>query len=353
MPLATEMQADWFERGKAGGRSFDELLAETGLTATDLGTLTKAEVTDPQLAEAAFAIAQGDFVIIAGAGGKRVVTVSTIEPGGEITLEEARDEISRQLALAQARNEFVDILDQIEELRAAFQPLSQIAERFGLTVHPVTLSVSGEELAAVADVPETERGRVAAAVFSAEQGKLAPTVSLGSNRNVWFDLKAIEPARDQTLVEVSDAVLAALTAERTEAAVAAEVEKTTERLKAGEAFADVAVSLNQFPILSQPLGRSGDGTTVLNQDVAAAAFAGGLDHFGSARNGDGDYVVFMVVDVVAATAEAADAARNFVEDASRETLYGDFVNGLRDAAGIRLNRQTFNQLIALDAATGQ
>lgn len=353
VPLATEMQAGWFERGKAGGKSFDELLAETGLAATDLGTLTKAEVTDPQLAEAAFAIPQGDFVVIAGAGGKRVVTVSAIEPGGEITLEEARDEISQQLALAQARNEFVDILDQVEELRAAFQPLSQIAERFGLTVHPVTLTASGDELATVADVPETERGRVAATVFATERGKLAPTLSLGSNRNVWFDIKAVEPARDQTLDEVRDAVAAALTEERTQAAVAAEVEKITERLKAGEAFADIAVSLNQFPILSQPLSRSGDGTAVLNQDVAAAAFAGGPNHFGSARNGDGDYVVFQVVEVVAATTEPTDAARTFVEEASRETLYGDFVNGLRDAAGIRLNRQTFDQLIALDAATGQ
>ncbi|MHB1110164.1 MAG: peptidylprolyl isomerase [Devosia sp.] len=353
VPLADEAQAGLFESGKAAGKSFDELLTETGLTATDLGTLAKSEVTDPQLAEAAFVIAQGDFVVIQGAGGKRVVTVSAIEPGGQITLEEARDEIGQALALGQARNEYVDILDQVEELRAAFQPLAQIAGRFGLAVKTVIVTEAGSELTAVPDVPETERARVAEAIFAAAQDKLAPTLSLGSNRNVWFDLKAVEPARDQTLDEVHDAVLAAVTAERSEAAVVAEVEKITGRLKAGEAFADIAVSLNQFPILSQPLGRSGDGTTVLNQDVAAAAFAGGPSHFGSARNGDGDYVVFQVVEVTAATAEATDAARSFVEEANRETLYGDFVNGLRDAAGIRLNRQTFDQLIALDAATGQ
>lgn len=351
--LTTEAQAGWFERGKQGGRGFDELLAETGLAATDLGMLTKAEVTDPQLAEAAFAIAQGDFVVIAGAGGKRVVTVSAIEPGGQASLEQSRDEIKQQLALAQARNEYVDILDQIEELRAGFQPLPQIAERFGLSVRQVALSAAGDELAAVPDVPETERPRVAAAVFAAEQGKLSPTISLGSNRNVWFDLKAVDPARDQTLDEVRDAVAAALTAERTEAAVVAQVEKITARLKAGEAFADVAASLNQFPILSQPIGRDGDGSSVLNQDVASAAFAGGPELFGSAKNGDADYVVFQVVEVVPAAADAANATRSYVEEANRQTLYIDFINGLRDAAGIRLNRQTFDKLIALDAATGQ
>ena len=352
VPLATEAQAGWFERGKTTGRSFDELLAETGLTATDLGALAKAEITDPQLAEAAFALGEGDFVVIQGAGGKRAVTVSAIEPGGQITLDEARDEIRQSLALAQARNEFVDVLDQIEELRAAFQPLPQIAERFGLAVQPVTLTASGTALAAVADVPEADRARVASAIFSAELEKLAPTLSLGSNRNVWFDLKAVEPSRDQTLDEVRDEVIASWTAEKTEAAVLAEVEKITERLKTGEAFADIAVSLNQFPVLSQPMGRSGDGTNGLSGDVASAAFAGGPGHFGSARNADGDYVVFEVVEITPASADAAAPARSYVEEANRETLRSDFVNGLRDEAGIRINRQTFDQMIALDT-TGQ
>lgn len=350
VPLATETQAEVFESGKAAGRSFDELLAETGLTATDLGMLTKAQVTDPQLAEAAFDIPEGAYVVIKGAGGKRAVTVAAIEPGGQISLEEARDEIARSLAMAAARNEFVEVLDQIEELRAAFQPLSQIAERFGLLVHPVTLTAAGEELAAVADIPEEERPRIAAAIFGAEQEKLAPTVSLGANRNVWFDLKAVEPARDQTLDEVREDVVAAWTAEKTEEALVAEVEGIMERLRAGEAFADIALALNQFPILSQPMNRSGDGTDVLNQDVAAAAFAGGEGHFGSAKNGDGDHVVFQVVEIMPATAETAEPARSFVEEASRETLYSDFVAGLRDEAGIRINRQTLDKIIALDIA---
>jgi peptidyl-prolyl cis-trans isomerase D len=315
--------------------------------------LEKAAVTDPELAEAAFALSEGDFVVIQGVGGKRAVTVSAIEPGGEITLDEARDDIRQALALAQARNEFVDVLDQVEELRAAFQPLGQIAERFGLDLHPLTMTSSGAELAEVPDVPEEERPRVALAVFAAQPERLTPTVTLGANRNVWFDVKDIEPARDQTLDEVREQVAEAWAAEASEAAVLAEVEKIIERLKAGEAFADIAVSMNQFPNLSQPLSRSGDGTTVLNQDVAAAIFAGGPDHFGSAKNGDDDHVVFQVVEVTPAGEESFAAMRNFIEDASRETLYGDFVSGLRDEAGMRINRQTFDQLIALDASTGQ
>ena len=360
--FATTMQADWFERGKAAGKSMDELLKETGLGLTDLGMLSKAEVTDPTLADAAFGLAQGDFVVIPGVGGQRAVTVTAIEPGGQITLDEVREEIRQGLALKQARDELVDILDQIEELRAAFQPLGDIAGRFGLTVRTVSLTAAGAELADIADIAEENRAKVAETVFSAEQGQLAPAISLGSNRNAWFDLKGIEPARDQTLEEVRDAVTTAWTTEKTEAAVLAEIEKITTRLTAGEAFADVAASFNLFPTLSPQLKRDGttlvDGNSsrdpVLDQAVAAAAFAGGEAHFGSARNGEGDYVVFQVLEVNAASVGENQAqVASYLEEANRQALYTDFIAGLRDELGIRPNRQVLDQLISLDVATGQ
>lgn len=349
VPLTTEQEA-LFEAGKQAGRAFGELVAEAGLAPTDLGMLARAEVTDPQLAEAAFALAPDAFAIIPGIGGRRAVWVSAIEAGGVPPLEEVRDQIRQSLALTQARNQLVDILDQVEELRAAFRPLEEITERFGLTLHSLSVTAAGAELAGIADLAAADRARVAQAVFAASpDDKLTPTVSLGANRNAFFDLKSVEAARDQTLDEVRDAVAEAWTEEQTDAAVLAEVEKIEERLKAGEAFADVAASLNQFPILSQPLKRSGDGTSVLNQDVAAAAFAGGAEHFGSARNGDGDYVVFEVVEVTPAPEAQQEEIRAYVEQTSRESLFSDFTTGVRDEAGLRINRQTLDQLLGSGA----
>lgn len=351
--LKTPQQEKWFELGKASGKKIGELLVETGLGVSELGTLAKTEISDASLADAAFALAVDDFAIIEGIGGKRVITVSAIEPGGQISLADARDGIAQQLALTEARNEFTDILDQIEELRAAFRPLGEIAERFGLKPQTLALTAGGSELAAVADIPEEERSRVATAIFGAEQGDLDPTISLGSNRNVWFDLKNVEAARDQTLDEVRDAVVAAWTLQKTDEALTAEVAKVMEQLKAGTAFADVAVALNQFPILSQPLTRDGDGTTVLDQTMAQAIFNGGTGHYGAAINGDGDQVIFQVVEITpAAVAEAKPEASKFIEDSTRDTLYADFVTGVRDEAGMHLNQQVLNQILALDS-TGQ
>src|SRR5690606_27614789 len=142
-----------------------------------------------------------------------------------IPLEEAREAIRADLAQKAARAEYTDILDQIEELRAAFQPLRQIAERFGLPVNEVKVTNGAAELSAIPAIPTDQHGKISTAIFAATVDKLAPTVAISANNNVWFDLKAVDEARDQTLDEVRDALTAAWTAEKTEAAVQAEVDK--------------------------------------------------------------------------------------------------------------------------------
>ena len=345
--LTTPELEKLFVDGKAAGKGIAELLTTSGLAFTELGTLTKAQITDASLADTAFGLTVDDYAIIEGIGGKRVVTVSAIEPGSQVTLAEAHDEIAKQLALAAARNEFTDVLDQIEELREAFRPLSEIADRFGLK--PTTLGVTstGAELAALPAIPDTERGRVAGAIFDAEQGELDPTITLGSNLSVWFDLKTVDISRDQTLAEVHDAVLAAWTKEKTEAALVAQVDKTMANLKSGLPFADVAVGLNQFLKQSPPLKRTGDGTPVFNDKVASAVFNGGPDHFGYAKNGDGDFVFFQVKEIASAAAPPAQIL-SIVQNGTRSSLYQDFVSAITADAGLTTNTQVLDRVLALN-----
>lgn len=350
--LSTPELEKAFTDGKAAGTPVGQIVTAAAATASDLGLRTKAEVTDASLAEAAFGLASTDGVaIIDGIGGtKRAIFVSEIQPTHQVTLDEAREEISKKLATDAARTEIADMLDQIEELRAAFKPLPEIAERFGLKVANLKVTASGAELAGDADVPEDARASVAAAIFKAEQGALTPAVSLGSNRNIWFDLKAIEPARDQTLAEVRDAIVAAWTAQKTSEALTTEVAITLDKLRAGVPIADAASALNQLPVLSQPLTRNGDGTNVLNQNVAQAIFSGGPDHFGAAQNGDGDQVIFKVVEVTAAdTAEAAANVKTFVQNSMTDGLDADFQRGLVDMSGMKVNQQALMSLLNLNS----
>lgn len=353
VPLSTPELETAFTDAKAAGTPVAEVVAATSVAPIDIGLRSKAEVTDSSLAEAAFALADtNDVAIIEGIGGaKRAVFVTEIQPTHQVTLEEAREEITRRLAVNAARNEIADILDQVEELRAAFRPLSEIGERFGLAVKTLSVSAGGAELADDADIPADVRANVASAIFRAELGGLTPGISLGSNRNIWFDLKGIEPARDQTLDEVRDRVAEAWTAQKTSEALTTEVAVALDKLRAGVPFEDVAAELNQFPVLSQPLTRNGDGTSVLNATVASAIFSGGPNHFGAAPNGDGDQVIFRVVEII--PAEASETAPNiqaFVENSITDGLDSDFQRGLLDTVGYRINTQALLNLLSLNTA---
>ncbi len=346
--LATDDLVKAFEDGMAAGTPFDQLVTENGLTVTNLGTLTEAAITDKTLATAAFSLDEGAIELIPGALGQRAISVSNIVPGGQESLEEVRDEVAERLKLKQARDSYIDVLDQIEELRAAFRPLDEIAGRYDLTLTDVPVTATGEALDTVEAIPAESRTRVASAIFAADQGDLAPTVALSSTLNVWFDIERIEDARDQTLDEVRDTLFETMMQERIETALAEQVEGIVQRLDDGEDFADVAVSLNQFPQLSQPFTRRGDGSPVIDQNVAAAAFDGGADHYGSARNAEGDYVVFTVDSVNPADPEITEQTRDFINNAMLDSLYGDFVTALRTDAGIRINQNVLGQVLGLD-----
>ena len=339
-----ELQAQ-FEAGLAAGTDFGTLIAEAGLTPSSLGTLTQAEITDTRLAEAAFGLAEDGFAIIEGIGGKRAVHVVEIEASREPTLEEARADIVERLSLAEARNEINDVLDQIEELRAAFQPIEQIAERFGLPIYEAAVTSSGAELSALPNLAPEDYAKVAQAIFAASQDKLIPSVPLSGNAHVWFDLEEIAPARDQTLDEVRAEVEAAITEERVNNALLAKAEEIVTRLESGEALADVGFELNALPQLSPPFTRFGSEDGLIDGTVAAAAFAGGPDHAGSVVNEAGEVVVFQVVDTAAPAAPLEAEAIESLDAEARSGLQSEFVAAVRDDAGLKVNQQALNQLL--------
>ena len=346
--LTTPQQQTWFENGLRDGKDFGTLVEETGLTPTAIGTLAQSEITDAALAGAAFGLEEGAFTVIEGIGGRRAVHVPEIVPAGQPALEDAREEIASRLATAQARNEINEVLDQIEELRAAFRPLPEIAQRFGLDLYEADVTAGGSELSILPNLTPEDRQRVSQAIFRAEQGQLIPSVSLTGNAHLWFDLVEVAPARDQTLDEVREEVAAALTEERANEALLALGEELADRVRAGEALADIALSLNLFPQISAPFTRFRAEDGSIDAVVASAAFAGGPDHVGSVVSGTGEHIVFQVVDS-SAPAEPLDAQTVASLDNEAVTgLYGDFVGALRDDAELRVNQQALTQLLTLN-----
>ncbi|HEV7292058.1 MAG TPA: hypothetical protein VGN79_07035, partial [Devosia sp.] len=285
---------------------------------------------------------------IPGVAGQRAVYVSAIEAGGEPALADVRDQIAEDLAMTEARNEISDILDQVEELRAAFRPLPEIAERFGLELYDVDVTAGGTELAAVEGLPQEDRQRVAEAIFRAETDALTPSLPLGGSGNLFFNVSTIEPARDQTLEEAREEIAAAYTSEAVNDALLAAADDAVARLDNGEALAEVAASYNAFPQLSQPFTRFGADDGTIDTTVASAVFAGGPDHHGSAVSQSGEFVVFDVVSTTPAEGTLEADAQDSLENELRVGLYSDFVSAVTNDLGLRINQPALQQALALN-----
>ena len=344
-------QAAAFEAGLAAGTSFEQLVAEAGLTPTSLGTLAESQVTDPALASAAFGLDAGDFTVIEGAAGRRAVHVSAIDPGGVPTLEEAREGIEQQLALAEARNEIADIQDQVEELRAAFRPLTEIADRFGLELYEVPVTAGGSELSVIPGIAPEDRSRLTQAIFAAEQGDLTAAVPMAGNTNVYFELEGVEPARDQTLDEVRDELTTALMTERSNDAMLAAAEEAVAQVRSGTPLSDVASRYNTFPQISTPFTRFGSPDGTIGGTIASAAFAGGPNLVDTAVAEDGSVTVFQVTSAIPSGTTLDATVVDSLDQEAQIGLYGEFVAGVRDDAGLRINQQALNEALALTGAT--
>lgn len=345
--LNTDQQAA-FEAGLASGKDFATLLTENNLTATPIGTLARAQINDTALAAAAFELPEGGATVIDGVAGKRAIHVTAIVPAGQTTLEEAREGIANGLATAAARNEINDILDQIEELRAAFRPLPEIAERFGLDLYEADVVAGGSQLDIMPNLTAEDRTKVSQAIFKANAGQLTPSIPLTGNAHVFFDLVEVLPARDQTLDEVRDELATTVATERTNNALLAKSEEIVAQLKTGTPLADLALSLNVFPQLSAPFSRFGSDDGSVDNVMAQAAFNGGPDHKGSVVSSSGEFIVFEVVDNTEPTEPLETAAADNLQNEAQNGVYSDFVSAVRDDAGLRINQQALTQLLTLN-----
>ncbi|HEY8595710.1 MAG TPA: SurA N-terminal domain-containing protein [Devosiaceae bacterium] len=337
-----------FEDGQANGTGFDAIAEGLGLKdkVTDLGTLTKPAIIDTALADAAFSLDQGAFKIIPGVTGKRVVYVPKVIAGGQENLDAVRDKVTESLKVRKAQDKMADMLDQIETLRAAFKPLDEIATRFDLPVSSVALTADGAELSTVQGIPASADKQVADNVFKAEVGKLSPAVSISSRLTVFFDLKKVDPARDQTVEEVKDKLVTAIVNEKTDKEMADKAEALVKAIEGGQSIDDAATSINQTSRTSQPIGRQG-GAGSIGREVASAAFNGGKGHTGYAKNQDGDYVVFTVTDVTPATDPISAQSKDFIDNGFRDNLYAQFLVGLEQDAGMHINQQVLQRVLAL------
>src|SRR5690606_5255323 len=143
------------------GASFEDIVSGEGKTLNDvlLGTFEKERVADPAIAEAAFALDQGEVSeIVQGAFGPVIVRVSEITPAVIQPFESVAEAIRKDLALAEATQILMDVHDAYEDARAAGETMREAAARQRLdvvTIEAVDRTGKTPEGTLLTDLPES------------------------------------------------------------------------------------------------------------------------------------------------------------------------------------------------------
>lgn len=333
------------------GPEFANLLANMGLAdkVTDLGQVAQADVADPAIGDAAFAMANEGLTVVVGETGTTALLVSNIVEGGPQPLYQIRDQIAQAAAERQAKAIIVDKIDEIEELRATLSPIKEIAAQLGLTAQSVEVTPSGGGFAAIDGLPSGATARLLPVIGSAELDKLLPAIALSADSMAWFDLNQITEARDQTLEEVRPLVLASWMQGKKSDALETKAEELVAALKSGEELEAVAATAGVETQTAINLNRGGNDE--ISREVASAAFQGGEGYVGSALTADGEHVIFKVTWLNAASAQEIDEQmQNSIAAGLADNAYQQFINAKRDDLGFNVNQAAINQLLSLNVA---
>ena len=144
----TMQEAEAAEARIKDGLSFAALAAERGLKDKDfdLGTVSKNEIIDPAVANAAFALKDGEVSApVQGRFGAVIVTVTKIEPEEGKSLADVTPQIRKEIATDRAKGDVRSLHEKIEDERAGGASLPQIAEKLKLPVVTYDVDRSGRD----------------------------------------------------------------------------------------------------------------------------------------------------------------------------------------------------------------
>jgi peptidyl-prolyl cis-trans isomerase D len=336
---------------KVGTTTYDQVVKDQGKQPGDviLGEFTKDTMPDASIADAAFAIQKDGGVssVLDGAFGPVILRVTGIKPETTRTLDEAKEEIRKDLATAAAAEEITNVHDRYEDLRGGGSSLADAAQQLNLkaVVVPAVDSTGLDDKGnAIDNLPSPN---LVGEVFKTEPATEAMPINLGREGYVWFDVDQITADRDRTLDEVKEQVAADWTAEQQRTALAAKADDLKARVEKGETLAAIAGEMGLAVESKLGLRRNSEDA-VLGQQAVAAVFAGADGMVGATADADGSSrILFKVTGVDTQTpADALDSDQQQITamaNAASDDMLDQMVNRLQNDYGVTINQAAADQ----------
>ncbi len=328
------------------GLSFDDLARERKLSPADidLGMVTKAGIIDPSVADAAFSLApDGISQPITGRFGVTLVKVGKVQPGTQPSYDSVAATLKRDLALERARTVVADMHNKMEDERGGGANVVDAAKKLGLTsvtIDAVDRSGRTPDGQPVANLPAGSD--LVTKAFASDVGVDNDTVQLGGGY-LWFDVLGVTPARDRTLEEVKDQVIARWQDDQITSRLRAKADDMQKKLAAGAKLADEAAAAGLKVTTSAPFKR--DATLPeLSPGVIQSVFRSAKDDAGQAPGAtSSEWIVFRVTDITAPAVDMASAEvktlKETLQRGETDEQVAQYVTRLESQIGTRINEE--------------
>jgi peptidyl-prolyl cis-trans isomerase D len=334
----------------AQGAGFVEIAKELGKTEKDidLGTVTKAAMIDRTVADAAFALKEGEVSApIKGRFGPVLVRVVKIEPEHVRSFEEVANELKQELATSRAKAEVGKLYDQIEDARSEGKALREVAEHLKVPVRTVEVDRSGRDSSGM-PIKLPDEQRLLQAAFTTDIGEQRDPLQFESGY-IWYDVLGITPSRERTLDEVKDQVEQRWREQEIAARLSTKAAEVLDKVKGGASLADAAATDHLKTETLTGLKR-GESKPPFSLAALDAVFRTAKDGAGKADAANApEQLVFRVTEIVVPSLDVqSDEAKRMVETINR-TVAGDvaaeYIAHLEAEYGVSINQSALNQVI--------
>lgn len=334
------------------GTSFAALAAERGLKDKDidLGTVTKADLVDPAVADAAFTLKEGEVSApIQGRFGAVIVTVLKIDPEETKSLADVAPQVRNDLARERAKAEVQRIHNEMEDARAGGSTLEEAAQKAKLpiaTYDAVDRSGRDPQGKPIANLPHA--AEVINAAFASDVGVDNDPIEVDGGY-IWYDVAGVTPARDRTLDEVKAQVEEHWRTDEIASRLKAKAADLLDKLKSGTSFDELAKANDLKVETADKLTRE-KAAGAISPRMLPAIFHTAKDAFGSVAGDQPDnWIVFRVtyVTVPKLDPNSADAKRiaDTVERQMSNDLSAEYMAWLENDLGTSVNQQALVQAL--------
>ena len=335
------------------GKTFGEVAKEAGAKDADidLGLITKEQLIDPKIADAAFSLEKEQVSdVVEGRFATVLVRVSAIEPAVTRTLADVKDQVRDKLAAQKAQNDLQGLLDRVEDSRAAGKPLKEIAEE---------MKVDYLEIPATDRYNKSADGKIAIELpdalsivrtaFDSEVGLENEGIELHDGGYAWVDVLGVTQKEQKPFDAVKDEVKKLTISKERDRLVSELATKLVERADKGESMEALAKEAAAPKLDTSPPFTRTTEPHGLSKDAVSKAFTLAKGNAGSAPTTDGkSRSVFKVTEITPApepTKEQREKISKELKNQLTDEALSEYVIALQDRLGASINRDEYKRAV--------